>query len=153
MLHPKDTNCIFCLFSFFLKERKWQKKNSRDLAKFQNLLERRRLVGREKSLEITGSLFRKCFCFCLPCYVAREEFFITVCEVLSSTLSPNCTKSLVTKRKPVFHQSWCSFSALVSSWSSYSRNPTTEASILQSRPVDTHGFCGARPFGGRQRLV
>lgn len=63
-LHPKYTNFLFCLFSlFFFKERKWQKKNSRDLAKFQNLLERRQLVGHEKSVEITGSLFSKCSCF------------------------------------------------------------------------------------------
>lgn len=59
----QKTPTVYSAYSLFFKERKWQQKNSRDLAKFQNLLERRRLVGREKSVEITGSLFRKCLCF------------------------------------------------------------------------------------------
>lgn len=60
----QKTPTVYSAYSlFFFKERKWQKENSRDLAKFQDLLERRRLVGCEKSVEITGSLFRKCLCF------------------------------------------------------------------------------------------
>lgn len=63
MLHPLHQLYILLILFFFFKERKWQKKNSRDLTKFQNLLARRRLVGCEKSVEITGSLFRKCLFF------------------------------------------------------------------------------------------
>lgn len=64
-------------------------------------------------------IIQKMFMLCLPCYVAREEFLGTMCEILSSAPSPICTKSLVTKRKPAVSQSWYSFSALVSSWSNY----------------------------------
>lgn len=105
-LHAK-TQTVYSAYSLFFKERKLQKKNSRDLAKFQNLLERRRLVGHEKSVEITGSLFSK-FMVCLPCNVAGE-FPISTCEILSSALSPSCTKSLVTNasRRSVSSASPC----------------------------------------------
>lgn len=59
----QKTPTVYSAYSLFFKERKLQKKNSRNLAKFQNLLERRRLVGHEKSVAITGSLFSKCSWF------------------------------------------------------------------------------------------
>lgn len=112
----QKTQTVYSAYSLFFKERKLQKKNSRDLAKFQSLLERRRLVGHEKSIEISGSLFSK-FMVCLPCNVAGE-FPISTCEILSSACSPSCTKSLVTKRKQAFSQLGQSLSSLVSCWSS-----------------------------------
>lgn len=55
----QKTPTVYSAYSLFFKERKWQKNNSSDLAKFQDLLERRQLVGDEKSVEITGLLFSK----------------------------------------------------------------------------------------------
>lgn len=42
-------------------------------------------------------IIQQVFMLCLPCNVAREEFSISMCEILSSALSPSCTKLLVTK--------------------------------------------------------
>lgn len=63
-------------------------------------------------------IIQQVFMLCLPCNVAREEFCISMCEILSSALFPNCTKSLVTKGKPAFSQFCRSLSSPISSWSS-----------------------------------
>lgn len=76
------------LILFFFKERKWQKKNSRDLAEFQNLLERRQLVGHEKSVEITGSLFSKCSCFVFLVMWQEKNFAYPCVKYLAQPFSP-----------------------------------------------------------------
>lgn len=63
-------------------------------------------------------IIQQVFMLCLPCNVAREEFSISMCEILSLALSPTCTKSLVRKHKPALSQLCQSLSSLVSSWSS-----------------------------------
>lgn len=83
---------ILLILFFFFKERKWQKKNSRDLAKFQNLLERRQLVGHEKSVEITGSLFSKCSCFVFL-VMWQEKNFLYPCVRYLAQPSPPAAQS------------------------------------------------------------
>lgn len=117
LLHPKDTNCLFCLFSFFLRKKMAEEK-----------LQRSRKVPESAGKKTTcwswgicwdnRFIIQQVFTLCLPCNVAREEFSISMCEILSPALSPSCTKPLVTKRKLALSQLCQSFSSLVSSWSS-----------------------------------
>lgn len=84
----QKTPTVYSAYSLFFKERKWQKKNSRDLAKFQNLLERRQFVGHEKSVEITGSLFSKCSCFVFLVMWQEKNFPHPCVKYLAQPFSP-----------------------------------------------------------------
>lgn len=80
-------------------------------------------------------IIQQVFMLCLPCNVGREEFSVSMCEILSSALSPICTKSLVTKCKPAFSQ-FCQFwSSLVSSWSSSFESALPEQRRARAHPL------------------